>query len=126
MARTPATPQRVVIFADLRGREPLTRWLDTLNDATAYVTVMNRIHRLEAGNFGDAASVGDGVHELRVNYGPGFRVYFGRDGPSWCCCFAVERRAPRRGISQGRNDTGKVISKRKGGEHGTNNGIQFE
>ena len=39
-----------------------------------------RLARVRRGNFGDAKSVGDGVHELRIDFGPGYRVYFGREG----------------------------------------------
>ncbi|WP_242117885.1 type II toxin-antitoxin system RelE/ParE family toxin [Sphingomonas lacusdianchii] len=53
-----------------------TPWLDGLKDKRAAAKVFARIVRVEAGNFGDAKSVGDRVSELRIPYGPGYRVYF--------------------------------------------------
>ena len=47
----------------------------------ARVRIDARLLRVRLGNLGDAKSVGDGVHELRVSFGPGYRVYFGVDGP---------------------------------------------
>lgn len=53
-----------------------TEWLDGLKDRRAAAKVFARITRVEAGNFGDAKSVGGKVSELRIPYGPGYRVYF--------------------------------------------------
>ena len=62
------------------GREPFTEWLFRLRDRQAQARILVRIERLETGNFGDCKFLRDGVHELRVDWGPGYRVYFGRDG----------------------------------------------
>jgi putative addiction module killer protein len=56
------------------------RWLDRLADARARARIQVRLDRLRLGNFGDAKAVGDGISELRVDYGPGYRVYFARRG----------------------------------------------
>lgn len=53
-----------------------TAWIDGLKDRRAAAKVAIRIARIEAGNFGDSKSVGDKVSELRIAYGPGYRVYF--------------------------------------------------
>ena len=50
------------------------------NDQAPGDLIRQRIARLRLGNFGDTRPVGDGVHELRIHFGPGFRVYFGREG----------------------------------------------
>ena len=56
-------------------------WLEGLKDLRARTKIVARIQRLEAGNFGDVKSVGDGVLELRINTGPGYRVYLAKRGP---------------------------------------------
>lgn len=60
--------------------EKFIRWLDGLRDIRARARVQARIERLAAGNTGDVKPVGEGVSELRINYGPGYRVYFTRRG----------------------------------------------
>jgi putative addiction module killer protein len=62
------------------GGEPFTEWLADLPDRQARARILARLERLEAGNFGDARFLGAGVSELRIDWGPGYRVYFGRDG----------------------------------------------
>ena len=62
------------------GAEPFTQWLVGLRDQTAEARIRVRLRRVEAGNFGDCEPVGDGVTELRVHVGAGYRVYFGRYG----------------------------------------------
>ena len=66
-------------YIDRRGLNPFDRWLDKLDDNTqARITVA--LDRLERGNFSAAKGVGTGVFELRLDFGPGYRVYFGKDG----------------------------------------------
>jgi putative addiction module killer protein len=55
-------------------------WLRKLRDQEARMRIMQRIDRLKLGNPGDVVSVGDGVSEMRIHYGPGYRVYFARRG----------------------------------------------
>ena len=57
------------------------RWLSKLADRQARARIQVRIDRLAIGNPGDTKSVGDGVNELRIDYGPGYRLYFMRRGP---------------------------------------------
>ena len=58
----------------------MTVWLERLRDKTALAAIRIRLRRIEAGNFGDSKSVGDGVAELRVDVGAGYRVYYARHG----------------------------------------------
>ena len=57
-----------------------TAWLDNVKDERAAARIVTRIRRMEIGNAGDVRSVGDGVSEIRIDYGPGYRVYFARRG----------------------------------------------
>lgn len=72
-------PKQVIVYADAEGCEPFTEWLMTLRDTQGRQRILVRIGRLEQGNYGDVAPVGDGVSELRLFFGPGYRVYFGED-----------------------------------------------
>jgi len=67
---------------EIRKTETFARWLDTLQDLRARVRVLVRIERLSAGNPGDVKPVGEGVSELRIDYGPGYRVYYKQCGQS--------------------------------------------
>jgi putative addiction module killer protein len=57
-----------------------TAWLDNVKDERAVARIVTRIRRMEIGNAGDMRSVGEGVSEIRIDYGPGYRVYFTRRG----------------------------------------------
>lgn len=61
------------------GKSPFERWFNSLNAAPA-VKVTTALYRLEAGNFSNTKSVGKGVMEHRIDFGPGYRIYFGREG----------------------------------------------
>ncbi|MFN3752292.1 MAG: type II toxin-antitoxin system RelE/ParE family toxin [Thiobacillus sp.] len=65
---------------EIRKTDAFAKWLDGLSDILARARVQARIERLAAGNPGDVAPVGEGVSELRINYGPGYRVYFKQRG----------------------------------------------
>jgi putative addiction module killer protein len=62
------------------GDEPFTEWLSALADRQARARILVRLERLEVGNLGDSKFICDGVSELRIDWGPGYRVYYGRDG----------------------------------------------
>ncbi|MDH4095492.1 MAG: type II toxin-antitoxin system RelE/ParE family toxin [Betaproteobacteria bacterium] len=70
---------RVLEYLDSSGLSPFRRWFDGL-DATASARVGAYLYRLEEGNFSRVEGAGGGVFELRVDFGPGYRVYFGKDG----------------------------------------------
>ena len=76
----PVQPKEVLIYADEAGHEPFTAWLNQLRDRAGRQRILARLRRLEQGNFGDCKALGEGVYELRVFFGPGYRVYFGEEG----------------------------------------------
>jgi putative addiction module killer protein len=66
-------------YIDRSGRNPFDRWLEKLDDGTQ-ARVAVSLDRLERGNVSAAKSIGSGVQELRLDFGPGYRIYFGWDG----------------------------------------------
>ncbi|GAN50833.1 addiction module killer protein [Methylobacterium sp. ME121] len=66
-------------FLDARGGSPFASWFDDL-DAQAAAKVTVALTRMERGNLSNAKAVGGGVQEFRIDWGPGYRLYFGRDG----------------------------------------------
>lgn len=69
----------VVEYEQTDGARPFSKWFGKLNVAAA-LKVRTAIARMETGNFADVKPVGAGVSECRLSFGPGYRVYFGRDG----------------------------------------------
>ena len=67
-------------YLDEKGRSPFENWFNRIN-AQAAAKVTTALVRLESGNTSNAKSVGSGVYELKIDFGPGYRVYFGYDGP---------------------------------------------
>lgn len=65
---------------EIRKTDTYALWLDRLSDIQARARVLARVERLAAGNPGDAKPVGEGVSEMRIDYGPGYRVYFTKRG----------------------------------------------
>lgn len=65
---------------EVRRTDIFDQWLVGLRDVVARTRILKRIGRLAAGNMGDAKPVGDGVSELRFTFGPGYRVYFTKQG----------------------------------------------
>jgi len=70
---------RVVEYLDLQGKSPFARWFEDLN-AEAAAKVTTALYRLAQGNFSNVKGVGGGVFEYRIDFGPGYRIYFGKDG----------------------------------------------
>ena len=67
-------------MVEIRSTTIFVRWLDGLNDIRARARVLARVERLAAGNPGDVQPVGEGVSEMRIDYGPGYRVYYKQQG----------------------------------------------
>ncbi|MDO9148381.1 MAG: type II toxin-antitoxin system RelE/ParE family toxin [Hydrogenophaga sp.] len=68
------------IYTDSEGHAPFDYWLGALPDRLARAKIRARLARVEAGNLGDCKPLRDGVQELRIDYGPGYRVYLSRQG----------------------------------------------
>lgn len=75
----PTEPKTVIVYQDDKGNEPFTDWLNGLRDEKGRRHILKRLGRLEQGLYGDCRSVGEGVSELRIFFGPGYRVYFGEE-----------------------------------------------
>jgi putative addiction module killer protein len=67
-------------MVEMRKTDTFAEWLDGLQDIRARARILVRIERLAAGNPGDVRPVGEGVSEMRIDYGPGYRVYFKKIG----------------------------------------------
>ena len=61
---------------EIRQTETYRKWFDTLKDRNARMRIDIRIRRISLGNFGDVKPVGEGVSEIKIDYGPGYRIYF--------------------------------------------------
>lgn len=70
----------ILEYINENGKNVFHEWLRLLKDKTTRARIRVRLNRIRMGNFGDCKSVGRGVSELRVDYGPGYRIYYGKDG----------------------------------------------
>ena len=70
--------REIRLYQTADRRIPFAQWLESLPDDTTKQRIDARLIRLRLGNFGDCKFVGEGVYELRIDLGPGFRVYFGQ------------------------------------------------
>lgn len=74
------SPIELLEYLTEDGHNPFRKWLEELRDRQARAKIRVRLNRIRLGNFGDCKPVGNGVSELRIPHGPGYRVYFGRQG----------------------------------------------
>ena len=73
-------PYDIILYKTEGGKEPYAEWINRLRDRAGIQRIATRIERVAQGHLGDHKSLGDGVFELRLHFGPGYRVYFGRAG----------------------------------------------
>lgn len=64
------------IYCTKEGKKPFTEWMKSLKDKIVKSQITNRLNRVMQGNYGDYNPVGNGVYELRIHYGSGYRIYF--------------------------------------------------
>lgn len=90
-------PKSVLVYRTREGRLPFDEWLRDLRGQNAVARVLARVGRIRRGNLGDCKPVGKGVSELRVDYGAGYRVYFGQEGSTLVIllCGGVKRTQAR-------------------------------
>lgn len=70
----------VIEYLSPEGKDPYREWLVGLADRQAQARILTRINRMQAGNFGDHKPIAAGVWELRIDWGPGYRVYYAQAG----------------------------------------------
>ena len=97
----------ILTFTVSNGKAPFEEWLLSLRDKPTQARILRRIDRLRLGNFGDAPTVGEGVFELRIHFGPGYRVYFGLHGAQVICCCAAVTKAASHGTQPQRSAIGR-------------------
>lgn len=73
------TPKELRIYETAAGEKPFDEWLDGLRDRATVARIASRLNRVATGNFGDVKAIGDGVSELRLAFGPGYRIYFAQE-----------------------------------------------
>lgn len=69
-----------MLMVEIRKTDLFAKWIENLRDVQAKARVLVRIERLASGNAGDVKPIGEGISELRIDYGPGYRVYFIKRG----------------------------------------------
>ena len=70
-------PRNLQIYQTQNGQKPFIQWLESIQDLGTQGRIDRRLERLANGNFGDCRPIGDGVFELRIHFGPDYRIYFG-------------------------------------------------
>ncbi|WP_413171581.1 type II toxin-antitoxin system RelE/ParE family toxin [Anabaena azotica] len=75
-----AQPREIQNYITPTGKSPFAEWLNSLRDRTARAKIRSRLKRVESGNLGNYRAVGEGVCELKIDYGSGYRIYFGQIG----------------------------------------------
>ncbi len=76
-----ARPRVVINYQTAEGKEPFRIWFRDLNDAKGKKAIIDRLLRAERGTLGHCDDAGEGVWGFKIDVGPGYRVYFGQDGP---------------------------------------------
>lgn len=67
-------------YTDEKEKSPYAQWLRNLRETKAKAKIIMQVDKMELGLFGDVEPIGDGLSELRIHYGPGYRVYYGKEG----------------------------------------------
>jgi putative addiction module killer protein len=109
-------PAVVLHYLTPEGRCPFQEWIESVRDRAVKHAVLARINRIRAGTLGDWRSVGKGVFELRVDLGPGYRIYFGREGKTAVVLLtAGEKRSQDADVNRAREYWRDYEARTKGG-----------
>lgn len=71
---------QIRFYVARNGKKPFVHWIESIKDVKARYRIKERLDRLRLGNFGDHKFVSEGVYELRLDFGSGYRIYFGKEG----------------------------------------------
>ncbi len=94
-------PNDIAVYTAANGKAPFSDWLNGLRDMPGRAIIRTRVNRLRLGNFGDCKPVGSGVFELRIDYGPGYRVYLGKEADKLVVLLSGgDKRSQKRDIAQ--------------------------
>lgn len=74
------TPKEIIEYVTPDGHNPFHEWFLSLKDARAKMRISKRLNTAKAGNLGETRPIGGGAHEMKIDYGPGYRLYFANDG----------------------------------------------
>jgi putative addiction module killer protein len=102
----------------IRSTVPFERWLKRLRDQRARAKILARIDRLQMGNPGDVQSIGDGVTEMRIDFGPGYRVYYTQLGSGYVMLLAGDKSSQERDIRKAKALARDLDRARRRSEHG--------
>jgi putative addiction module killer protein len=70
-------------YIDADGNAPFNQWIDSIKDQKTQIIIVNRINRLRGGNLGYCRNLANGIWEMKIDYGPGYRVYFAQAGKAF-------------------------------------------
>lgn len=70
----------VKLYGESGSKVPYLKWIDSIKDKEIRIRIQQRIRRLELGNFGNCKALKDGIYELKLDFGPGYRIYYGLEG----------------------------------------------
>jgi putative component of toxin-antitoxin plasmid stabilization module len=108
----PETTYYLEYYADEKGKEPFRDWLYGLRDRAAFARITVRLDRVELGNCGFCKSVGNGVFELKIDYGPGIAFTTPSAARPLSCCSLVVTSQPRPRILKRQNRTGPATGRK--------------
>lgn len=100
-------------YKTISGKSPLGEWFDALADKRTQALIFTRLDRLKIGLLGAVRNVGEGVHEIKIDCGPGYRIYFGNDGEWLVMLLAGGTKKPRHQIYRRPSFIGTIIKIRK-------------